>query len=112
MLSGVITDFKMGVTMPMYMGEDKAPIMATIEAKAPAFVAYLGQNKFLAGNDPTYVDFYFFELLEALNWATDGSILTTYPTFKTYHASFLALPGMTAANNAEKGLTFNNKSAK
>lgn len=66
MIQGIIGDLKMATTMPCYMGDSKEPLYKAIETMLPAILAYMGDNTFLVGNEPTYVDFFFFELLESL----------------------------------------------
>ena len=116
MCSGVLLDIKMGTTMPCYMSGDVEKIKECITAKMPAIVAFLGDKKFLVGDYATYVDFYFFELLNTLNFYTEGKVYTDYPTLSTYHASVADLPGLKEyladPNCMENTRTFNGKSAK
>jgi len=115
MVAGVLGDLKMGTTMPCYTGEPEK-IPACIAAKMPAIVAFLGDKKFLVGDYATYVDFYFFELLNTLQFYTEKKTFTDYPTLAAYHASVADLPGLKEylADPAcmENTRTFNNKSAK
>ena len=78
----------------------------------PAIVSFLGEKKFLVGENPTYVDFYFVEIIELLVFVTEGKVLEDYPTLKTYHANVLGLPNVAAKHEEQKKLIFNNKVAK
>jgi hypothetical protein len=79
-------------------------------------VKYLGEKKFLIGDYATYVDFYFYEMLNTLQFYTDGALFTANPTIGDYHANIRSLKGVKEylddPNCMEKPLTFNNKVAK
>ena len=115
MLASTINGFFWDTSMPFYAGADKESIAVTVQgvvdAKAPQYEKFLGDNKFLAGNEPCYVDFYFFEHLERMNWATAGKIFTDFPKLAAYHANFLTVKGVKEVNDQEKLKTFNNKMA-
>ena len=70
MIAGFITDIKSGiVTVPCYQGKpERIPI--TIGKKVPHLMQFMGRNKFLAGNEPTIVDFYWYEMVEVLDFVT------------------------------------------
>jgi len=116
MLTGVIMDIKTGTTMPCYVDGDKTKIQTCIDNKMPAVVAFLADKAFLVGDYPTFVDFFFWELLNTLNCYTAGGVYTAYPTLATYHANFASLPGvkeyLADPNSMDAPYTFNNKSAK
>merc|ERR1711998_234828 len=116
MLAGVIHDLMMGTTMPCYTTGDKSAIQTCIDEKLPPIVKFLGDKKFLAGDYPVYIDFYFWELLNTLKFYTDGAVFTTHPTLQAYHASVAGLPGvkeyLADPNHIDKNYTFNNKVAK
>merc|ERR1712127_50172 len=116
MLAGVSTDLKMGTTMPCYTTGDKAQIQSAIDAKLPAIVNFLGGKQFLVGDYVTYIDFYFWELLNTLKFYTDGGVFTTFPTLQAYHNNVAGLPGvkeyLADPNCIEHKYTFNNKVAK
>ena len=115
MLVGVITDIKNGVTRPCYAG-DKPAAMAVIADKIPAMLKFIGENKFLAGDNVTFVDFYWYELVELMAFVSDGSIYKDYSVLKTMHDTMSNLPGLKEyladPNCLDKHRTFNNKHAK
>ena len=51
-------------------------------------VKYLGDKKYLTGDQPCFVDFYFFELIQLLKFVSEGSVLETYPSLKAYNDNF------------------------
>jgi len=75
----------------------------------------LGTKKFLAGEKPSWIDFYFFEMIEYNQFLVDGNLFKRFPTLKTYDENVRNLPGLKAyledPNCIEKTRTFNNKHA-
>ena len=66
MIACVINELKGKVTGPMYgMGEESA-VAENIKTRIPPIVAFLDDKKFLVGDYATYIDFFFFELLNVL----------------------------------------------
>ena len=76
MLGGVIGDLKMAMTAPCYMGGDIAETVAKAHTMLTPIVAKLGANKFLVGANPTWIDFYFFELLHMINGCFETTVQT------------------------------------
>ena len=116
MLAGIICgDFKGAVTMPCYTQDSKEVVAQIAKDKMPNIVAFLGSNQFLAGNNVTWIDFYFLELLNLVNFVWED-LYTAHPTLKTYHDNVSNLPGLKEyledPDCREKHRTFNNKSAK
>ena len=113
MIAGPVGELKGGTTMPCYTTGDMAAIKGVIASKLPGIKAFLGSKKFLAGDDVTYIDFVFFELLHFNNFITDGEILQD-STLSAYEARVRALNGIQAFFDSDftKALAFNNKMAK
>ena len=63
MVMGVVGDLKSAATRPCYASGEKSEILDAMKAKLPPIIKYIGENKFLVGNDVTFVDFFFYELL-------------------------------------------------
>ena len=109
----MIKDLKMGVTMPCYSGE-KEKSLAAIDNLLPGIMTYLGDKKFLTGESPTWIDFYFFELVELMNFVKDG-LMDEYPGLKEYKSNVENLPKLKEyladPNCPEKKKSFNNKAA-
>jgi len=53
---------------------------------------YLQGKKLLAGDDLTYVDFYFFERLQLMIHVTNGKILNEMPILNEYNETMKNLP--------------------
>ena len=77
---------------------------------------YLQGKKLLAGDDLTYVDFYFFERLQLMIHVTNGKILNEMPILNEYNETMKNLPQLKEYlednNCPELWLKFNNKHAK
>ena len=114
MINGPISDLKSAVIGQCYSTGDKEAIRAKVNAVLPAIVKYLGHKDFLVGDQVTYVDFIFFELLNLIDFALDGSFVKAHETLVHYVARIKALNGIQAYYDspATQGLIFNNKMAK
>ena len=64
MLAMVLSAFKIKVTGPCYISGDKNDVIEAYKAEIPAILKFKGDHAFLIDDYLTYVDFYFFELLE------------------------------------------------
>ncbi len=45
----------------------------------------------------TWLDFYFWELIDFINFIAKGTLFEKYPTLAPYHKRFLELPGIASA---------------
>ena len=78
-------------------------------------VTYLGEKKFIVGNNVTYVDFTLFELCELMQWISEGQLFTNYPNLLQYCDRVKALPKLAefyADDTRCMKAPFNNKVAK
>ena len=75
----------------------------------------MGNSKYLIGDDVTYMDFYFFELVQFLMFASGGKILDEYPKLKEYNKTMKEVEGLKEYIEDEDcpipHLTFNNVKA-
>ena len=94
MLVSQVSDFKGAVTMPCYTLSDRGAITNTIMTKVQPFIKFMGNNRFLTGNDVRYVDFTMFELCEMMEWISEGKLFKQYPKLQIYCERIKALPGM------------------
>lgn len=94
MLCGVIWDLKKSATMGCYMGDDKAYLTRVTLAKMEELVGYFKKNsgKYLLGYNLCYLDFYLFELLQLIDFTTDGKVYEVYPFFHEYQHRISQLP--------------------
>ena len=114
MVSGPISDVKNGVTFPCYRGEEKAALTCMRE-KVPAIVNFLGSNKFLIGDNVTWIDFYFFEAIELMAFV-NKNFFAEFPPLEVYHKNVRNLPKLKEylddPNCLDMKRPFNNKAAK
>ena len=115
MMGNILNELKNKITWPCYGSGDAAEVKANADAGLPKVVEFLGSKKFLTGDDVTWVDFYFVEMIELLSKQDEG-LFDKYPTLKTYKESVFGLPKvaeyLASESCKEKTYTFNNKSAK
>ena len=105
----------MSFTRLCYLGK-KDDALQLIADKIPAIVVFMEDKKFLAGDDPVWLDFYWFETIELMLFVTDGDLFKDFPSLETYHQNVVNLPGLLEylddPNCPEKTRYFNNKHAK
>ena len=77
-------------------------------------VKFLGEKKFLLGDNVTFADFFFFEALDFYNWASEGELFKTRPALESYHKRIASLPKIAEYLASDQFLEkpFNNKIAK
>ena len=93
MLAGVIWDAKKIISKGCYMEGDKNKLSSTALMKLEAISDYLGSSKlYLLGPRVCYVDFYLFELLQLVDFISNGAIYLQYPNFETYQVRVSKLP--------------------
>ena len=68
MVAGIVTDLKGAITMPCYTSGDRNAITMNLMEKVKPLVAFLGDKKFLVGDNVTYIDFVFFELIDFMTF--------------------------------------------
>ena len=93
----VIHDLKMRCTMPCYQTEDGKKTCETYrdeEKGLKPVMKAMGSSKYLCGDDLTYMDFYFFEFLQLLIFASGGKVLEGYPALKTYNQNIKEVEGL------------------
>ena len=91
MLSAPLKDLKMGITMPCYMSGEKDECLAAMEKHLPGIYACLGDNKFLVGEQPTWIDFYFYETVDFAKFL-NPDLYTQYPALEAFHQRVRELP--------------------
>ena len=87
MVASIVGDLKGGTTMGCYVDGDKEQIRKIIFDKVPIIVRYLGSTygdkntkRFLVADDQvTWVDFFFAELCDFMEFLTDGELYNKYP---------------------------------
>ena len=115
MISGVVGDLKGAVTMPCYTSGDRAGITANLLMKVKPIVNFLAAKNFLIGENVCYVDFIFFELIELMEFISEGQLLEQNPSLRAYCDRVKGLPKLAefyADDDKCMKRPFNNKVAK
>ena len=114
MMFGVVMDMKIDVTVKCYTTDNKELTEEFIYGHLKGIEKYLGSKKFLVGDNVTYVDFIFFELLNLCDFVTEGKLFEEHGTIKAYVERMKDLNNVIAffESHATQGLKFNNKMAK
>ena len=74
MVAGIIADLKGAITMPCYTTGDRVAITMNLLEKVKPLVAFLGEKQFLVGDNVTYIDFVFFELINFMTWISQEQL--------------------------------------
>ena len=95
MLANRVIDFKNEITGPCYGrgGNRVEDVLAGCDKHLPSILDYMGANTYLCGNEPSYVDFYFFESYQCAVYLSEGALLTQYPQLAAYNNTMKALLG-------------------
>ena len=93
---------KRAITMPAYTGGDDITPKEIFEGARPHLdkvYAFMSQHAFewVAGNNLTWLDFAFFEMVDYMAWMVGtNALFEAYPALKSYHERFLAIPAIAA----------------
>mmetsp|Transcript_23459 Transcript_23459/g.35675 ORF Transcript_23459/g.35675 Transcript_23459/m.35675 type:complete len:253 (+) Transcript_23459:39-797(+) len=110
---GVVLDIKGFVATQCYVGDgDKKKLTDAAIPRFGLIAKELIENKFIIGDRICCADFAFVELVEVMDFISDGEIFKEYPSLKTYRDRVFELPRLKECLEEEKRLTFNNKVAK
>lgn len=116
MFAQVLVGLKGKITMPCYTTGEKNTIIEEYKKGLPAILEAKGSNIFLIGDYPTYVDFYFFEMLQLMKFVSEGAILKEFPDLDSYEIRMKGLKGLkeyiSTPTCHDANLNFNNTVAK
>ena len=114
MIASIVGDVKGGTTQGCYLDGDRAILVKTVFDKVPPLIKFLGNKPYLVGDQVTWVDFFFVELVDFMNFLTEGQLIINYPVLQRYFERVMSLPGLKEFWNSEYCIKrpFNNKIAK
>jgi glutathione S-transferase len=115
MLLDKVANLKMKSTGACYMAGDAEAIIEECRPLLAQIVEAMGDDQWIAGNNLSWLDFYFAELLELLNGVSDGLYYAEFPSMQSYWERFISQPTMAAAwadDTKCMKTPFNNKMAK
>jgi len=110
---GVVSDLKGFVTGQCYRGDGSKKELA--ELATPRFgriAKELETNTFLIGKRICCADFAFVELVDMMDFISDGEIFVIHPSLLRYRDGIFALANVKECHEKEKQLPFNNKVAR
>ena len=112
MLSAHVDTLKGKATMPCYQTGDRDAIISECRPILAKLMAAKGTDKWIAGANLSWLDFYFAELIDMLDKISQGIFYQEFPGAKEYFDAFVALPGMAEYWQSWMKTPFNNKMAK
>ena len=113
MMDSIVSKFRVDVTKPCYFGGSRDSIIEKSKEQIDQLEAYLENNKFLAGEDLTFVDFILYELIEFLDFLYNKrDFYNKFPKLKAYHDRVHELEHINDYRYYEEHLPFNNTMAK
>ena len=117
MVWGVVSDLKAAITSRSYRGDGNKKNLSDFALPGLESlykqVGEKGENYLIgSAEDLCCADFAFVELIEYVDFVSDGKVYEIYPGFKTYRDRIFSLPGLKEYYETCPKLPFNNKVAK
>lgn len=97
MLWAQVMKLKEEATAPCYSGKSNQEIMDVCFPLIEQIVQFVGEKTWITGNNLTWLDFMFFELVNYLDFLSGGVVKTHYETLGAYSNRFESLPGFAEA---------------
>lgn len=118
-LQDVAMDLRNGTTRIAYGGLVKGDWDEALEkyieglrSKVERFEAQLSKHKYFAGENLTFVDFMFFELLDQNNLMSEDKLLVDFPKIRAFMDDIRSMPELKVYFDTDYKLPVNNKMAK
>lgn len=114
MFVGIIKDIKGHLSRACYSPDAIAQIPGVIEAERSLLTRignWLSGKSFLLGDHPSWIDFYFYEILDQIEAMSPGFLATVSGNFETYKGNVRALANVEAFVTRTPRLKFNGISA-
>ena len=84
MYSGMLQELKRVATMGCYTDGDKPKLASQTLTQMEELASALSKKMFILGNDLCFLDFYLFELLQLVDFTTEGQVYESYPHLDLY----------------------------
>lgn len=94
MLHSILHEFRWKLVRLCYDQDDKQKVIEEYKNSLPPIVKYLGDNDFLIGDYPTYIDFHFFETIQLMVMVSEGQVLKDFIHLDLYNKRFKELKGV------------------
>lgn len=114
MLWAHVLKVKMDTTIPCYTGKSAEEVIDIGRPLLAKLVETMGDSKFIAGDNLTWLDFYFAECFDMLDKVSDGLFGAEFPSLQTYWERFICQDNLAEAWADDSKLMktpFNNKMA-
>eukprot|EP00184_Porphyridium_aerugineum_P005713 CAMPEP_0184701930 /NCGR_PEP_ID=MMETSP0313-20130426/22171_1 /TAXON_ID=2792 /ORGANISM="Porphyridium aerugineum, Strain SAG 1380-2" /LENGTH=136 /DNA_ID=CAMNT_0027162195 /DNA_START=332 /DNA_END=739 /DNA_ORIENTATION=- len=99
MVCNIVSDMKQSVVSRCYQREPiptRSDVTKELVEKSKPLVSWMIKDgksrKYLMGDHLSYVDFYYAEILELLEFVTEGLIYKEFPVLKEYRDRIFSLP--------------------
>lgn len=116
MLWDRVLNLKNTSTRPCYGGDGNVePIIEECRPLLAKIVEVMGEGNFIAGNNLTWLDFYFAENVDMLDKLTNGLFYAEFPKLQAYWERFIYQDGLAEAwadDSKLMKMPFNNRMAK
>lgn len=114
MCAGTIKDLNGFIIGHCYGSGDKEAVMKGLESRLPNFSNFLGEKTYLVGDYLTFVDFLFYELLELIDFISEGKSLANFKNLLAYLNNMRNSEFMKRHKESKRFIEapFNNKMAK
>eukprot|EP00350_Pseudokeronopsis_sp_OXSARD2_P005991 CAMPEP_0170542522 /NCGR_PEP_ID=MMETSP0211-20121228/1923_1 /TAXON_ID=311385 /ORGANISM="Pseudokeronopsis sp., Strain OXSARD2" /LENGTH=151 /DNA_ID=CAMNT_0010845605 /DNA_START=219 /DNA_END=674 /DNA_ORIENTATION=+ len=94
---------KMKITILCFLsGKERSEVKEEAHKSMEELVKYLGDKKFIMGDNLTWLDFYNLEFFEWLDWLTEGEFFKKNPKTEEYTKRVAELPGLKEYRSSEK----------
>lgn len=111
MIAGVVMDIKSYIDHSCYNPSfNKENVIQDVKEEIQKIANFLGENKYVVGEQLTWPDFFLFETLEMIEALQTGTIASVSEKLDEYRNRIAGLPGV-AEKIAEVRLPWNNTSA-
>eukprot|EP00350_Pseudokeronopsis_sp_OXSARD2_P005087 CAMPEP_0170542426 /NCGR_PEP_ID=MMETSP0211-20121228/1852_1 /TAXON_ID=311385 /ORGANISM="Pseudokeronopsis sp., Strain OXSARD2" /LENGTH=115 /DNA_ID=CAMNT_0010845479 /DNA_START=126 /DNA_END=473 /DNA_ORIENTATION=- len=87
-----------------FPGNERSAIKEEAHKSMEGLLKYLGDKKFIMGDNLTWLDFYNLEFYEFLDWVTEGEFLKQNPKAEAYAKRVAELPGVKEYRASDKYL--------
>lgn len=115
MVWGVVNDLKYFIGTECYVGDGDKPALAErVLPRMETLATWMKERIFAGGDQPSFADFSLVELVELVDFVTEGEIYVAHPQLKEYRDRMFNLPGVREYCESEScpKLPLNNKVAK
>lgn len=94
MLAGVLSTLKQSLHLQCYIEEDKQKVGEQAIKDVKDVASYIEGKDFILGSQVCYLDFYLFEMIQLVEFLTDGHVFDVYSHLEAYQMRMANLPNL------------------